>query len=215
MHMARILLITALAAIAAMALTATAAIAENQTVQIEEENEEASDGDVCTDALNNCVIHAVGIGPESGGTETQLIRHPLGVVSICEEEFEGEIFNEAGTGHFYFQEIHDGPSAQCNVRTCDESSEREWPFTVHEEGGEFWLQIEMCVHSAALGGDIHCHLEPEIQEVGTHHYVIHANNMPCQNEEILEVNGRWELETHPHSTAAHDDIEIGHTTLSK
>jgi hypothetical protein len=209
MRIARMLLLAALAAIAAMAFTATNAAATNEPVHVEHENEEELGGAVCNDDLDNCIIHAVGIGPESGGTETQLIRHPLGVVSLCEDEFEGEIFNEAGDGHIYFQEIHDGPSQQCNVTQCVTQGEDEWSFTMHEEAGEFYLQIRFCVNSPALGGDIHCDLEPEIFDEGSHHYIIHANNLACQNLPAVEVNGQWELEQHP---SPHDDIEISHIT---
>jgi hypothetical protein len=209
MRIARTLLLATLTAMAAMTLTTTSASAENQPVHVEHENEEAEGGTLCTDALDNCIIHAVGIGPESGGTETQLIRHPLGVVTVCEEEFEGEIFSEAGSGHFYFQEIHDGPSVQCNFTQCSRGEE-EWPFTMHEEAGELYLQIGMCWDSPALGGEIHCDLEPEIIDEGSHHYIIDADNLPCQNVPVLEINGQWEVEQHPHDVAAHDDVVISH-----
>ena len=116
MRATRTLLLAALAAIAAMALTAPTATAG--PVHVESEHEETSETELCSDIADNCDIHIVGIGPESGGTETQVIVHPFGVVTLCEEEFEGEIFNEAGDGHLDHQEIHQGPSNNCNFTEC-------------------------------------------------------------------------------------------------
>ena len=208
MRIARTLLLAALAALAAMALTATTATAN--PVHVESENEEGPGNPVCSDAADNCDIHIVGIGPESGGPETQLILQPFGVVSLCEDEFEGEIFNEAGDGVLDFQEIHQGPSNNCNVSECTTAGEDTWEFSMEEVAGEVEVPIRFCVFSGTLQQELHCDLDPHIVDIGTHYYEIHANNLPCENNPDLAVNGAWEIETHPQTVPGHDDIEIVH-----
>ena len=87
--------------------------------------------------------------------------------------------------------------------------EAEWPFSMEEVAGEVILSYRFCWTSGLLG-TVHCDLAPQVVETGTHHYEIHADNTPCENNPDLEVNGAWELETHPQAVEAHDDIEIVH-----
>lgn len=210
MRIARMLLLAALAALAAMALTATAATTATAAVNVQAENEEAAGGVNCNNALNNCIIHARGLGVPPTG-ETQLIRHPFGIVSLCVDEFEGEVLSAAGNGHITHQEIMQGPSQQCNVTRCT-GVEGEWPFQIEEEGPVETIQVRFCVLPGGQPPELHCDLEPVITQPTTHHYLITTNGpLTCKNDPNLEVNGRWEVERHPHTVAAHDDIEITHT----
>jgi hypothetical protein len=207
----RTVLMFLLAMVVAMSMGATAAATATAAVHLEEENEETQGSSDCSDILDNCIIHAVGIGPESGGFETEIILHPFGPITLCLDEFQGEILDEAGAGHFYSQETVNGPGETCNLTDC-ESFEADWPFEIEETAGLETIRFRYCRYHIGLGGNFHCEIAPEIVQATTHHYIIDADHFACENNPSFELNGRWELERHPHFESGDDDIEIVHQT---
>jgi hypothetical protein len=195
MRIARILLLAALAAIAVSAFTTTNSSAE---IHVEQEV------DLHTMAsCDPCEIHA-----ESDHTETYLFHKQLGqYISRCYDELEGEIY-EDGSGHVQLTEAL-GPL--CTITPCV-GSEAEWPIQLTEDIVTEGISTTFCVR---LPGDqvIHCEVDIDLADEGTHHWVIDSPGRECQSGPQhlalpIAIIGAWEIEVEN----PHVNIEVAHDT---
>jgi hypothetical protein len=195
MRIARTLLLAALATIAAFAFAAS-----NASAQVHVEQEISPDAMADCDP---CEIHA-----ESHHGETSLIHKQLGQpISTCHDEIEGEIY-EDGQGHVQLTEA-EGP--RCAVTPC-QGPEAEWPIQVTEAAGNKDIYTTFCVRLFG-GEEVHCELEVDLVDEGTHHWVVGSPERECQTGPVhgtalpIMVVGWWELE---YEDRGHVNIEIAH-----
>jgi hypothetical protein len=202
MSTTRTLLLLAATVIAAMALTATSALAEDEGVEISWGSESAH-------CEQWCDFHAVGVG----GLTVHIGDNEV-VVSLCTEEFEGEV-NETGEGHidvYTNNPIGEGCTRQRCNGVGEDPTETISPIHFEEETLENTINARFCLDAKANPNatGAHCDMEIHTEDLGDHTWHFTADDEPCPPDPATGINteasGEWLLD----AEGTHGTIEISH-----
>jgi len=228
MHVARTLL---LGALAALTLSTTGANAQSVEVQDEQGFHCNEVVEASHDISGGCKLHLTG-------DFTWFVHTGVAemVTTTCETELWAHL-NEDGNGYFAIDDtsIHTNIPAGCPITPCDEPATKEheykesrgeagpevthpeppWPISATYEvgGGEEELVFTFCLRAESLeegatGGV--CTLSVHIDEnEATHQQVLEALEDPCHENPGVEFTGTWIAEE-PHNPDEEDEIEIEH-----
>jgi hypothetical protein len=199
MSIARRVTLLCAAALATMAMAASTASAQETAIEVRD-----GLGNHC----NPCYFHIEG----------ESVLRVMGMaISICEDEFEAEVYGNQTNGkqgHIYDYENDQATFVGCNFLNCngvgEAAAESEWRIgpigEINPDEGHMTVRTCLDNEINPNGAGFHCNMELHVEKgTGANHYLF-ASTFTCPNG--VEIDGRWETEDSP---LIHDDVQLVHT----
>jgi hypothetical protein len=201
MSITRKLFVLAAMVVAAFAFAAPSAFAQSVEGVNEDTGLHCGDVEVADHGVSgDCEVVAHDIlSSHLGGTQGVLLSRAGMPLSLCHNEFEGYLGEDA-SGIITHQSLTNTPDSFCFVEPCREADEHfePWPIISITEPGieQETMRVAFCVvplgtpHGGHPAGP--CVIDVDIIELGNHDYRFEAEDSPCLGDPSgTEVTGEW------------------------